>query len=308
MISIQQMHYIIALSETRHFQRASEVCFITQPTLSMQIKKAEDDLGFAIFDRSRQPLELTSFGKKLLPILREILAESEKIGMVREQMQGTYRERIKMGIIPTISSYMIPDLFATWKGKLQEIQLSIIEMKTEELITALDRKELDVIILAGPYADTRLRTIPLYVEEILVYSPEIQSEEVSSEELRSLQPWLLSSGNCLRNQMIRICELKDDPDQQFWSYEGGNMDLLINMADRSGGYTLIPENMKLSTDQKRHLHRVHSIHQDQRPAREIIAALPSKSLKWESIEKMIREIQLCYNKKQDEKFEILNWK
>jgi LysR family hydrogen peroxide-inducible transcriptional activator len=302
------MHYIVVLSETRHFQRASEECFITQPTLSMQIKKAEDELGYPIFDRSRQPLELTSFGEKLLPVLREVLSESEKIGVITSQMKGTYQERIKVGIIPTIASYMLPDLFESWKQHLDEVQLSIQEMKTEELILALDKKELDLIILAGPYSDSRLRTIPLFREEILAYSPMILEKDVDTERLKELQPWLLSTGNCLRNQMIRICDLKDDPEQQYWSYEGGNMDLLISMTEQYGGYTLIPENYRLNDLQRQKLHRISSGINNLYPAREIIAVLPSRSLKWSSIEKIIREIQLFYGQKHQEDFQVLNWK
>ncbi|MCE2713576.1 MAG: LysR family transcriptional regulator [Cryomorphaceae bacterium] len=111
MLSIQQMQYILSLSEHKQFQKASESCFVTQPTLSMQVKKAEDFLGYPIFDRSRSPLELTIFGEELIPVIREILSENDKIGSIAKKMKGEFKEQIRIGIIPTIAAYMVLDLF-----------------------------------------------------------------------------------------------------------------------------------------------------------------------------------------------------
>jgi LysR family hydrogen peroxide-inducible transcriptional activator len=274
----------------------------------MQIKKAEDELGYVIFDRSRQPLELTPYGEKLIPILREILSESEKIKVITEQMKGNYKERIRLGIITTIASYMVPDLFSKWMEKLDDVQLNITEMKTEELIEALEKKELDAIIIAGPHLDSRYKSNLLYTEEILAYIPNSNKDEISTDQLRDLHPWLLSSGNCLRNQMISFCQLKNENESQAWNYEGGNMDLLLSMADQYGGYTLLPFHHHISKDKKKHLKRIVSTGFQQHPAREVIAVSPSKSLKWKGIEQIIREIQFQYANNQPTNFEILNWK
>lgn len=308
MLTLQQMQYIVVLSEIKHFQRASQECFVTQPTLSMQIKKAEDELGYLIFDRSRQPLELTPYGEKLIPILREILSESEKINVITEQMKGNYKERIRLGIIPTIASYMVPDLFTKWMKKLDDIQLNISEMKTEELIEALEKKELDAIIIAGPHLDTKYKTNLLFTEEILAYIPNLSESEINTDQLRELHPWLLSSGNCLRNQMISFCQLKNESDTHAWNYEGGNMDLLLSMVEQYGGYTLIPFHHHVSHEKKKNLKRIISPGFHQHPAREIIAVSPSRSLKWKGIEQIIREIQFQYANNQQTNFEILNWK
>ena len=234
MLSLQQMQYILSLHTNRHFQRASDECFVTQPTLSMQIKKAEDELGYSIFDRSRQPIELTPFGERLLPVLMDIMNEAEKIPMITEQMKGTYKERIRLGIIPTIATYMVPDLFSKWLERIEDIQLNIIEMKTDELLTALEKKELDAIIIAGPVNDMRYRNVPLFMEEIFAYIPTLKTTEITTDQLKELRPWLLSSGNCLRSQMIRFCQLKDENEKQDWNYEGGNLDLLLSMVDQYG--------------------------------------------------------------------------
>ena len=140
MITIQQMNYILALNDLRHFQRASEQCFVTQPTLSMQIKKAEDDLGFQIFDRSTNPLSLTNFGIEFIPIIRDITNDVSKIEHLTKSMKGLYTEKIRIGIIPTISAYLVSDMFKNWKEELINSQVVIKELKTEDLLIAIEKK------------------------------------------------------------------------------------------------------------------------------------------------------------------------
>jgi LysR family transcriptional regulator, hydrogen peroxide-inducible genes activator len=308
MLSLQQMQYILSLHKNRHFQRASDECFVTQPTLSMQIKKAEDELGYSIFDRSRQPIELTPFGERLLPVLMDIMNEAEKIPVITEQMKGTYKERIRLGIIPTIGSYMVPDLFSKWLERLDDIQLNIVEMKTDELLVALEKKELDAIIIAGPHSDQRYRNVPLFTEEILAYIPKFAKNEITTEELKEMRPWLLSSGNCLRSQMIRFCQLKDDTEKQEWNYEGGNLDLLLSMVDQYGGYTLVPKQHHLDPQKQHAIKRIFDPQHRHYPAREIIALSPSRSAKWPAIERIIREVQLNYGSMHSNEFEVLEWK
>lgn len=306
MLSIQQMHYILVLSEELQFQRASERCFVTQPTLSMQVKKAEELLGHPIFDRSRNPIQLTPFGSSLLPIIREVVNESNKIDNLLERMKGNYKEVIKIGVIPTIASYLVPDMFQKWQERIGHVQLMIEELKTEELILVLERKEIDLAILAGPYNDNRLRTIPMFKEEILAYMPSCNKNEISVEELTELHPWLLSRGNCLRTQMIQFCQLKEGRVIDAWNYEGGNLELLLKMVDMNGGYSLVPEYYHLNENQRKQLKSI-SNGTKSVPAREIIALVPNRSLKWETIEKLIREIQFNYNRVSKSEMHVLNW-
>lgn len=307
MLSIQQMQYILVLSEERQFQRASERCFVTQPTLSMQVKKAEELLGNLIFDRSRNPIELTTFGASLLPIIREVVNESNKIENLIERMKGNYKEVIKIGIIPTIASYLVPDMFQKWQTRIGNMQLMIEELKTDELIVAIERKEIDLAVLAGPHNDARLRTIPMFKEEILAYVPGFKKNTISVEELVELHPWLLSRGNCLRTQMIQFCQLKEGQEIDAWNYEGGNLELLLKMVDMNGGYSLVPEFYHLSDSQRRNLKSIKSEFSKSVPAREIIALAPNRSLKWEKVEQIIREIQLNYGRSSREEMEVLNW-
>jgi LysR family hydrogen peroxide-inducible transcriptional activator len=305
MITIQQMQYILALSEQLSFQRAAEQCFVTQPTLSMQIRKAEEILGFPVFDRSRSPLELTFFGKELLPILSDIMDENQKIKSLQLRMSGHYVEDVRVGIIPTIASYLVSDMFQIWKEKLEDVHLQIIELTTNEAIEALEKKEIDAAIIAGPYVHPGWRTTKLFKEEILVFAPNLENDFLTQEDLNGLQPWLLSKGNCLRNQMVHFCRI-DDGTKDEWDYQGGNLDLLMRMVEINGGYTLIPFHYRMNEVNKRFLKSLQTSNQT-KPAREIIALVPNKSIKMAFLDTIMREIQVHYSKENEENLEIISW-
>jgi LysR family hydrogen peroxide-inducible transcriptional activator len=309
MISFQQIQYILAIEETRHFQKASDLCFVTQPTLSMQLKKAEETLGFKIIDRSSNPLSFTPFGNSLLPIIREIMNDYEQINTLLQHSSGTYTERLRLGIIPTISPFIVPDMFEKWQELLPNVQLIMEEMKSEDVLLALDRKEIDLGIMAGPFHSESLRTIPLFKEEIKAYVPNINKDSVSTDELAELHPWLLSKGNCLRTQMIHFCELNNEKSDQ-WNYEGGNLELLLRIVNQKGGYTLIPyEYQRVLQLSSTTCKKISSPSSKEVPAREIIAISSHRTSKWDSIEKIIRSVQHFYGKNRDESdFKVLDWK
>jgi LysR family hydrogen peroxide-inducible transcriptional activator len=307
MLSIQQMHYLVVLSETRNFVRASELCHVTQPTLSMQVKKAEQLLGHVVFDRDRNPVELTLFGQELIPVLRDILNEEQRLSTITAKWNGTYKEEIRMGVIPTVASYLIPELFTKWKAHLPGVQLIIEEMRTPDLLVAMMNKQVDLAILAGPVSDPSFRTIPLYQEEIMAYSKEIETSEVDIAQLTDLHPWLLTKGNCLRTQMVSFCGIQEGKESANWSYEGGNVELLMNMVDQDGGYTLVPEFYRMTKNQRDFLKHIRSGAGKNYPAREIIALAGHRTTKWGSIERMIREVQLSFRARSNKQLEVLSW-
>lgn len=304
MISIQQMNYILVLSEELNFVRASDRCFVTQPTLSMQIKKAEEILGHVIFERTIGPMKLTAFGTQLLPIIRNVLNEYDGILELTEKSKGTHRQIIRLGIIPTVASYMIPDLYDTWRSELQNVQLIIEELKTKDLLDALNHGKIDIGILSGPIEEQKFRMHPLYTEEIKAYSPSFKQKKMSTDDLVHLHPWLLTPGNCLRTQMMHFCQLKNETTNDEWDYQGGNIDLLIDMVDKHGGYTLVPENhiRVKSTNYK-------SIESStgEFPARVIVALMHNRTKKWGIIEKIVRACQVKYTAPNNQKFKTLSW-
>lgn len=308
MFSSQQIQYILTLTEVQNFSRAAEACFVTQPTLSMQIKKAEEAVGFPIFDRNTNPLELTIAGKKLIPLLREIAADYELIERLKKQMKGNFIEEIRIGIIPTISAYLIPKLYETWQKELPTIKLTIEEKKSEEILESIQNKKIDLGIMAGPVQDIRLKSIPLFQEEIKAFVPSFNEEVIEVEQLRNLKPWLLSKGNCLRTQMINFCELKEPEVSNAWNYEGGNVEMLIRMVKANVGYTLIPNfYIPLLSENISEFKKIIS-KENQFPARSIIGLVQHKNTKWDSIQKIIRSIQHAFNQNHAQEMKILEWK
>jgi len=308
MVSLQQINYILTLVETKHFQRASELCFVTQPTLSMQLKKAEEDLGYKIFDRDTKELSLTSFGEKLIPILRDVNYETLKIQKLVDEMKGSFKEVVRIGLIPTISTYLIPDLFSEWKKMFSGIQIIIKELKSQDLVIALENKQVDLGIMAGPYVANSIRTIPLFTEEIKAYINTDKEDFVFTTMLTESHPWLLSQGNCLRTQMVHFCDLKKNNADE-WDYEGGSLDVLLEMVNQNGGYTLIPKEYEKRVRFNQHfIKRIYSPDKNDVPARQVIAMTPERNSKWDLVEKIVRSIQLYYGNQEDVNYQVLSWK
>lgn len=308
MLSKSQLEYILALHEYKNFVKASEACFVTQPTLSMQLKKVEVLLGNALFDRDKNPVEMTSYGKKLLPYFRQVLDSYQQLSDEVARIKGTYKAEIRIGIIPTIAEYLVPTLYNKWRNELVGVHLEIMELKSEDLIQALEERKIDLGILAGPILNPSSNAQILFNEAIKIYAPKVAASELSISELEHLKPWLLSQGNCLRTQMMNFCNLDTQQTTDDWSYEGGSLSILLQMVDQQGGYTLIPENyialLKLPPT------AIKSIKNHQ-PARQIIAIENTRNTKKNHLDQLKRIIQHEMNQKtsvEPSKVTLLPWK
>ena len=308
MLSKSQLEYILALHEYKNFVKASEACFVTQPTLSMQLKKAEVLLGNALFDRDKNPVEMTSYGKKLLPYFRQVLESYQLLSDEVARIKGTYKAEIRLGVIPTIADYLVPTFYNKWRSELAGVHLEIIELKSEDLIQALEERKIDLGILAGPILNSSSNAQILFNEAIKIYAPQVAASELTISELEHLKPWLLSQGNCLRTQMMNFCNLDSQQTTDDWSYEGGSLSILLQMVDQQGGYTLIPENyialLKLPPT------AIKSIKNHQ-PARQIIAIENNRNTKKNHLDQLKRIIQHEMNQKtsvDNTKMTLLPWK
>ncbi|MES2588525.1 MAG: LysR family transcriptional regulator [Bacteroidota bacterium] len=308
-ISQQQILYILTLNEFKNFGKAAEVCFVTQPTLSMQIKKAEESLGFQIFNRKRNPLELTVYGKKLIPIISDMQAEYKKISRLSQENQGKIVEEIKIGIIPTVATYLVPKLFENKNLFSKNVKWAIIELKSEDLLEQIRLKKIDFGIMAGPLLEENLMITSLYNEEILIYTKNTKSKNnISTEDLKTSHPWLLNSGNCLRTQMMHFCQIEKEQEND-WNYEGGNLHMLLQMVDNHGGYTLIPEfyfkQYKINSK-----NIAHAVTENQRfhPARNIISVSTLKNSKHPDLISLIHFIKKEFANTELKKYDILSWK
>jgi LysR family transcriptional regulator, hydrogen peroxide-inducible genes activator len=243
-ISLTQLEYILAIDTYRHFAKAAEACLVTQPTLSMQLKKLEEDLKISIFDRSKQPIIPTDAGKALIEQSRIVIREAKKLEQISKQFDDSFEGSFIIGIIPTIAPYLLPYFISDFLKKYKKIKLIIQELTTEEIILKLHRDEIDAAILATPLHENNIIEEPLFYEEIKVYAhynhPLIKMKSLEHEDIQRDDIWMLSKGNCFRNQVINICTNPIRMNDQL-KYESGSIETLKKMVEMEGGFTLLPE-------------------------------------------------------------------
>ena len=244
--SLTQLEYVLAVHKHGHFAKAAEACHVTQPTLSMQIQKLEEELGVVIFDRSKKPILLTGVGKKLIEQIQLIIFEAKKIqGIVTQDQSKAQKGELHVAMIPTIAPYLLPRLLPILEKSFPEIELSIKEMQTEHIVQALENDEIDVGILATPLKIDKIFEYPLYYESFSVLCRKTheyaQSKRIKYQNLKLDDIWLLEEGHCLRNQVLDLCSARKGKTQsRKYKFESGSIETLKNLVDVYGGYTLVP--------------------------------------------------------------------
>ncbi|MDP4284854.1 MAG: LysR substrate-binding domain-containing protein [Bacteroidota bacterium] len=244
-MNISQLEYIIAVDNNRHFVKAAECCFVTQATLSMMIKKLEEELDVKIFDRNKHPVIPTREGKEIIIRARKIVAEINGMGAYARELKEAASGELLLGIIPTLAPYLLPLFLKNFTLKYPNIKLRIKELVTAEIISKLKSGALDIGILATPLGEAGIEERPLFYEEFFAYVS--KNEKLSkkkyllSAEIYLNNLWLLEEGHCLRNQVFNLCELKkQDIASDNLHYEAGSIETLINMVDKSDGITIVP--------------------------------------------------------------------
>ena len=245
MITLTQLEYIVAIDEYRHFATAAEKCFVTQPTLSMQIKKLEDELGVIIFDRSRQPVVPTDLGAKLIEQARMTLSATQRIKEIIQEEQQEVEGTLKIGIIPTLAPYLLPVFIGPYIRKYPAVKVEVEELVSEEIIRRLKRDMLDVGLFVTPYHDEKIVERPVFYEEMLVYahpdSELLKKKEVGHEDIVTSDIWMLGNGHCFRNQVVNLCEMSASQHKNLpFEFESNSLETLMRIVDVEG-FTLIPE-------------------------------------------------------------------
>jgi LysR family hydrogen peroxide-inducible transcriptional activator len=245
-ISLIQIQYLIALNEHRNFIKAADASFVTQPTLSMQMKKLEEELGVIIFDRSHQPIEPTPIGKKIIEQAKIIFAETGRIENILKEFTGEISGTLKIGVLPTIANSLIPRLISEVSKRYPELRLTIKEDLTDNIISDLEANKLDVGIVATPLHNSGLIERPLYLEKFRIYAksthPSYAHNSWNAEDLLNDKLWLLSEGNCFRTQTLNLCALPDEKlNHMALNYESGSLQTLKKLVDLEGGATIMPE-------------------------------------------------------------------
>lgn len=247
MPTLTQLEYIVAVDTYRHFGIAAQKSFVTQPTLSMQIKKAEEELDTILFDRSKQPVIPTDIGVEMIKQARVILREKERLHQVLADFHNNVSGQLRIGIIPTLAPYLLPLFAGDFIRSHPKISLQVKELTTDQITDALQNDLLDVGILVTPLYNDQINEQPLFYEEIKLYvHPKhdfYAKTKVTLDELMGQDLWLLSQGHCFRNQMINLCAIhkKEKSALLPFEYEGGSLEALKRLVDKEGGFTLVPE-------------------------------------------------------------------
>lgn len=269
-MTLTQLEYIVALDTYRHFVQASDKCFVTQPTLSMQIQKLEEELGVKIFDRTKQPVIPTEIGATIIAQARVVLREADLIKQIITDKKDSLTGELRIGIIPTLAPYLLPPLYKYVREKYPQINLIIKEAITEEVIGELKNNRLDCGIVVTPLADPSIKEHVLFYEELFVYVSKrnslVDKKYVLPNEIDPEKLWLLEEGHCFRSQVLNLCELRKKSDFHF-RYETGNIETLRRMVDKSDGITILPELavMEFSKTQRKLVKRL----REPTPAREV---------------------------------------
>ncbi|MDA7803346.1 hydrogen peroxide-inducible genes activator [Crocinitomix sp.] len=245
MISLIQLEYLVALDKYKSFSAAAEHCFVTQPTLSMQIKKMENDLEVTLFDRAKKPVTPTDIGAIIVQQAKNILAETAKIEELVQINKDTLSGTLRIGIIPSIAPYLLPSFIGKFAKKHTGIDIHVKELLSEDIMDAIESDRIDVGILATPLPREGFNVIPLFYEKILLYCSKDHDfadyDSIGIQQMQDKKIWLMSNGNCFRNQAINLCDLRQSSDQTSFHYESASIETLIKLVDTEGGLTLLPE-------------------------------------------------------------------
>jgi LysR family transcriptional regulator, hydrogen peroxide-inducible genes activator len=245
-MNIQQLEYIVAVDNHRHFVQAAEHCNVTQPTLSMMIRKLEEELNVRVFDRTRQPIVPTDIGRQIIDQAKVVLRESGRLGEIARHFNGDLSGELRIGVIPTIAPYLLPHFVQPFIRQYPEIKLHISEMITEKIINELKLGNLDAGIVASRSEENTLHEIPLYSERFYAYVSKdtalFNKQYILPADIEPNELWLLEEGHCFRTQIQKLCELSRNSEfGNSFNYRSGSIETLMRMVDRNGGITILPE-------------------------------------------------------------------
>lgn len=285
-MTITQLHYVLAVAEYQNFTKAAKKVFVTQPTLSMQIQKLEDELNILIFDRSKKPIELTDVGRKIVAQAKNIVDESDRIQDIVDQQKGFIGGEFKIGIIPTIMPTLLPMFLRNFTKKYPKVKLSIEELHTQAIIEMVKEGHLDAAIAATPLEDSDIKERVLYFEPFVGYVPnnhrlrgktKLEPTDLDVEDIL-----LLQDGHCFKDGILNLCKMTKPYEEDNFRLQSGSFETLIKLSNEGLGMTLLPylHTLDLREKDKAHLR----MFADPIPAREVSLIYHKSELKMQIIE------------------------
>ena len=254
-MTITQLQYVLAVAEYQNFTLAAEKSFVTQPTLSMQVQKLEDELDILIFDRSKKPITITEVGAKIVAQAKNIVNEANRIKDIVDQEKGFIGGEFTLGIIPTIMPTLLPMFLKTFIKKYPKVNLIIKEQNTENLIRNLQDGHIDAAIAATPLEIEYIKERPLYYEPFVGYVPPNhrlgKTVELTPEDLEISDVLLLRDGHCFREGVINLCNTSKNHQDEHFQLQSGSFETLINLSNEGLGMTLLPFLNTIELDDKK---------------------------------------------------------
>ncbi|MBT8278214.1 MAG: LysR family transcriptional regulator [Bacteroidia bacterium] len=285
-MTITQLSYVLAVAEHQNFTKAAQKCFVTQPTLSMQIQKLEDQLDIRIFDRSKKPIELTEVGRKIVNQAKNIVNEADRIQDIVDQQKGFIGGEFKLGIIPTIMPTLLPMFLKTFIKRFPKVKLKIEELNTDEIIQRINDGHLDAAIASTPLENENIKERVLYFEPFVAYVPEHHrlhsKKNIDISDLEIEDMLLLEDGHCFRDGVINLCKAFKNHEDDNFQLESGSIEMLVKLSNEGLGMTLLPylHTLDISEKEKSNLHHFN----EPSPAREVSIIYHNSELKMQIIE------------------------
>ena len=295
-MTLTQIEYVLAIAEHGSFVEAAKKRYVTQPALTTQVKNLEEELGVMIFDRTKKPIIPTTIGEQIIEQAKEVTNQSRKLHDLVVEYQRVEKGDLSIGIIPTISPYLVPLFINNFSENNKKVNVSVTEEITENIIHKLKNGQLDVGIIATPIETTGITNIPLYYEKFYGYvsrsNEDYHKSDINIGDLDINDIWLLKEGNCFRDQVMNIC--KKSEKQVFrdhFRFESHSIESLKRIVEVKDGMTLIPE-LSLATISQKNMDMVKDI-SGVVPVREISIVVTRQFLKRRLIDRLLYSIQEC---------------
>lgn len=314
MASITQLEYAVAVDRFRHFAKAAQSCNVSQPTLSQQIQKLEDEMGIILFDRLHKPMVVTPEGQRFIDQAKTVLREHQRLLHLTHVKSGGVSGIFRLAVIPTLSSFVLPKFIPYFSKKYPDVELFIEESKTEHILEGLKNDQIDGAIMATPLADSGYKEHPLFYEPMYLFLSAdhqlLKKETIYPSDISGSQMWQLKDGNCFKTQVAQYCAIVPGEETVFKNihFQSGSLETLVKIVEEGDGYTMIPALMLATMP-------AHKIKKHVRefarpfPAREISFVYRRDHWKLEIIESLKQSVQATLPKElsesKPENFQVL---
>ncbi|MGE5451233.1 MAG: LysR substrate-binding domain-containing protein [Acidobacteriota bacterium] len=297
-MTLTELRYIVAVAREKHFGRAAEACFVSQPTLSVAVKKLEDELDVKLFERGSAEISVTPLGEDIIRQAQSVLEQAQSIKEIAKRGKDPLAGPLRLGVIYTIGPYLLPDLVRQAIEHVPQMPLMLQENFTTKLLDMLRAGELDCAILAEPFLDAGLAMAPLYEEPFMVAVPRshhlAKRDKVSAEELKKETMLLLGAGHCFRDHVLEVCpeyaRFSSDAEGIRKSFEGSSLETIKYMVAAGMGVTVVPQ---LSVPPEVNPHIVYIPFEDPVPTRRVVLAWRRSFTRYEAIAALRNAIYAC---------------